>query len=392
MKGQYFYVHDVPFENYWAACEYGKSVNGWIEAKVDPWHLEQWADVDPQQVKSKPIWYWIDKQIHNIFSQYSKPRLHWSGGTDSHTVLVKTHDLGYRWHAVYTYWMSVFGEPEGADTEVKQPVKWFTPRWQQYTDHWEHWKPWSISNPLWYYTSEWQPGLYKIASRKHLGFASHNRQQHVRYFDNCNGPADINITGHAKPMLFKLDDQWYWIQTHGFNDGTASIPKHIDFFMDGATAKLSVATVYAMRNWYNQHYPEKQGWFTYGSLDMENKFKLLPELGRVNLFSKKIGAGLLGKGVHSLNQKHVHAMQELIDKGYTDIVQQWKDRVQEVVDAFEGDHRWVKVFEVDDPLNPGHTMKFPYMQDHIQWCMKITDKGLEQVDHVPIIDEYNSKM
>jgi hypothetical protein len=392
MKGQYFYVRDVPFENYWSACEYGKRTNGWIECKVDPWHLEQWASVNPEIFLEYDIWHWIDKGLHDIFSTYSMPRLHWSGGTDSHTLLERAYNLDYKWHSVYTFWMTVY-DIGGPAAEVQIPVQWFESCWQQYTLHWDHWKTWEQTNPLLYYCHEWSPGVIKSQSRKHVGFASHNRELHEHYFASKNGfRADVNVGGHMKPTLFRLDDDWYWFQLHSFNDGMSSTTNNHDFYMDGHYPEVAVASVYNMKSWFEQNHPEKQGWCTFGMMDYEEKNQLLPLLGRHKGFTKDIVTGRLGKGAHSQNPKHLHAVIEFLKRGETAPVELWRSRVDEIVEEFRDDHRWIKIFELDDPLREGKKMLFPYMQDHVQFALKITDTGVVPVDHQPIIDEYQHRL
>lgn len=395
MKGQLFYVKDRPYENFWKAAVHAKRSRSWVQCSVDSWHLYQYASVDVKEAMDAPIGHWIDKKIQWIFENHKNPKLHWSGGTDSHAILTRSMRLGYRWPQVFMYTSGVIKEEfDDADAEIAPAYYWMLENQDKITDDFQCYLQWE-RNPREMHHLIWgNPNNVYHMPRLHFGFTCHDRVLTTLPWSHI--ATDINVSGHNKPCLFRLDNDWYWMQHHGMNDGVSSLYNSCAFFSDGNIPQLAVAQAYHAKKYFETHLPHQQGFLTYGLLSGEQKLESLSWIGRSQSFNEQIAMGKLGKGPHSFNRKHYKAIDAFMRLGWQDVVYEWKDRVSEVIATLgteEDGDQWVQVHEIEDPTDRSKTMLFPFPQTNIEFCMKMNEDGMTIVDdYQPIIEEWHSRM
>jgi len=383
MKGQYFYVHDTPHDNYWSAIRHAKQVNAWMETKVSDFHRSQWESVDVQHVVGKSVTHWIDKKMHWLFENFNNMRLFYSGGTDSQTIMDRAIKHGYKWHNTHIFGTSITSDHRPlTNEEINPALDWIVAN-PHASNHFE------VFHPNLQLLENWlDPEFPFLVPRMHMSFAVRDRIFSTAQWQYKT--IDASISGHAKPNLFKdRSNNWYWFQTHGMCDGTASQPNHIAFYIDGFCPEVAISQVYALKNYFETNHPTRTGWCSFANVANSKKEDLNRALGRTPALTYKIGAGLLGKGEHSQNAKHLRLLEEVKQKNRQDLILAWQKQCQRMVHQFRDVPGAIHVHNLPDPLDQNKTMEFPGHVERIQWAYKLESDRVVPVDHTEIIERYN---
>ena len=377
MEGQHFLVGDKKFTNYFAAIRESKHSEHFAHGVIPQWHINSWSQVDVQATMQKPIQHWIDQKLCWLADTYKVKRLHYSGGTDSQTLLVRAKKLGIKFESVWTYFGAMSNDfVPYVDEEVvlgleflknnkhafkKQELSYCT------ESMYENWL-----DPEYPYS---QPGL-------HMGFRISERDIIMQ---NCTVDADCEVTGQAKPILFRKNDTWYMVWLTG-NDQPAHLKGIQYFFSDGYVPEVAISQAYHAKNWIEKNLPKKNGWYsaiTFLKSDIVKNYNHV--IGREPALSTNILLGKYGKG-YPHNDKHSRCMKMLIDQGRWDIVEGYINRCKEVkenLECVEYGLDFAKIKKNMYPANDSRSaeiMYIPNFVDRIPAVLRMDNECLVQVN------------
>ena len=378
MEGQHFLVGNKKFNNYFAAIRESKWTGKFAYGVIPQWHIDAWSTVDVEATMQKPIEHWIDQKLCWLADTYKVKRLHYSGGTDSQTLLVRAMKLGIKFESVWTYLRAMSSDTvPWVDEEVGLGLEFLEKNRHAFKEReltycteqmYENWL-----DPEYPYS---QPGL-------HMGFGISERDIIMQ---SCTVDADCEVTGQAKPILFRKNDTWYMVWLTG-NDQPAHLKGIQYFYSDGYIPEVAVSQAYHTKNWIEKNLPKKDGWYSeikFLSSDMVADFNYV--IGREPALSKNILLGKYGKG-RPHNDKHARCIKMLIDHGRWDIVEGYFDRCKEVKENLESVEYGLEFQEIKKTMYPANdtrsteTIYIPNFIDRIPAVMRMDDECLVQVKH-----------
>lgn len=322
MFGQHYLVSGKKFYSYYQALEHSKKTESFAEYVVPRPHIESILNVDVKSATDKGLNYWIDKKLNWIFKNFKKPKLLYTGGTDSHSILLRAMALGYQFDSTATFTSSLQDDWNYVDSDfffgkkflqnnpsVAKNIEYFCPTIEMY----EHLYLESPTLPYWI------PGWWFCFVLVHPSL----------YVDQI-AKADCTITGHFKPSIICKDGQYYWIIT-GSNEEYIQMPHEISFFGDGYIPEVAVVQAYLARDFYRTYLPEQSGALSLHHIPFSLRPTYHASLGRAPAMSESLAIGtLLGKS-SSLNVRNQRAMEEMILLGRIDICNAWNQKRQQLI-------------------------------------------------------------
>jgi len=324
MQGQHYQVNGSKFYGYYQALKCSKETGLFAEFIIPRWHIDAHLSVDVPSALSKGLEYWIDKKIDWLFDSFSQPKLQYTGGTDSHTILSRAYDKGHQFYSTWTQIGSITNEWfDRCDEEYAPALAWL----EAYPDAVKHTQ---INRPtieiyeqVWQnqvHPAYWLPGWHFCFKPVHRYLYHH---QMIDY--------DCVVSGHFKPHMFKENGHWYWWM-HNSHDEYTFFKNDISFFGDGYIPEVAVAQAYRAKQFFEEHLPEKNGSCTLGTIPYELRPSYHNYLGRLPALSEKIAIGtILAKSTH-LSVKNQQCMEEMIALGRVDICKSWDEKRQEMID------------------------------------------------------------
>ena len=322
MLGQHYSVGGEKFYSYYQALEHSKKTKSFAEYVVPRSHIESILKVDIKSAVDKGLNHWIDKKLNWIFENFKKPKLLYTGGTDSHSIVLRAMALGHQFDSTATFVGSLKDDWDYVDSDfflgkkflqdnpaAAKTVQYFHPTIQMY----EHLYLESPTLPYWI------PGWW-------FNFIL---MQPFLYMDQIV-EADCTITGHFKPAMFCKDGQYYWIIT-GSNEEYTQLPHEISFFGDGYIPEVAVVQAYLARDFYRTYLPKHSGALSLHHIPFSLRSTYHTNLGRTPAMSESLAIGtLLGKS-SSLNVRNQRAMEEMILLGRMDICNAWNQKRQQLI-------------------------------------------------------------
>lgn len=377
MEGQHFLVGNKKFNNYFAAIRESKTTGLFAEGVLPQWHIDAWAKVDVQETMSKPIHHWFDQKLRWIADTYKVKRLNYSGGTDSHTLLLRANQLGIVFDSVWMYFTATKeDEIKHVDGETCPGLDFVKAHPKMYknlelgfctVDMYENWLDKNFPYR--------EPGL-------HMGFRVSERNVIMQ---NCWVDADCEITGQAKPLLYKKENKWYMVWLSGFDQ-----PAHLKgiqyFYSDGYVPEVAVAQAYHAKNWIEKNLKPRNGWYSgIHFMEPKNVISYNQIIGRAPALNEDILHARFGKGGPH-NGKHTEAMHLISNKGRWDIIEGYMARCEEVIADLQDVHYGIDIQETNKSMYPRNHNKFyekflvPRFIDRILAVLEMQDEYLVSVD------------
>lgn len=326
MIGQHYSVSGKKFYSYYQALKHSKKTGTFAEYIIPRTHIESLLSVDVEFAFNKGLKYWVDKKLNWIFENFKKPKLLYSGGTDSHSILLWAMSLGHQFDSTATFLSSLQDDWNYVNSDLllgkkflqdnpcaAKNVEYFRPTIEMYEQLYLE------SSTLPY----WIPGWW-------VNFVL----QQAPLYINQIAETDCAVTGHFKPLIVCKDSQYYWIIT-GTNDEYIQLPHEISFFGDGYIPEVAVVQAYLAKNFYKTYLPEQSGVLSLHHIPFGLRPTYHASLGRAPAMSKSLAIGtLLGKS-SSLNVRNQRAMEEMILLGRMDICNAWDQKKQQLINELQ---------------------------------------------------------
>ena len=369
------------FTNYYAALRYSGETKSFAEYVFPKFHTDAFESVKIQGLLDKPRQYYIKEKLSWIFRQHDTQRLHYTGGTDSHTILALAQQMGFKFTDSLTACASLRMDPY-VDEEYVPAVEYlknnqgcvdnpeiFYPTVKDFEDLWRDTK-------IFYQT----PGAY---------FTFRPIYPHFRMKDQ--GETECEIQGHSKPKLVRKNGNYYWIGINN-NDEYMGFKNEIAFFGDGFIPELAVQDVYLAKKFWQEVLPCRDE----TKLESIN-FEHVPEdkrsafnnwLGREPALNDTINIGtILGKA-NGLNVKNNRSMSEIISMGRQDIVDMWNNTREKIIKDLKDIPYGIELIGQKCAYdNYEKAIMIPKRVNRIGFCYRLDPDRLTPADHVELFNE-----
>jgi len=325
VRGQHFSVDGEKFYNFYAALRWSDKVKSFSEYVIPRENLDAFESVKIADIKNRDPRYYIKEKLTRIFKEYPTQRLHYSGGSDSHTILQVANEMGLSFTDSLTAGSSVL-KSDYVNEEYVPGIRYlqenknavinpeiFHPTVKHFEDLW--------SDP---------ENLYTQSGIDFLCF----RPMYTDIIMEGREPRDCEITGHSKHKLVRKDNQYYWVM-FSCNDEYMKLNNEISFYSDGLLPELSVQQAYLSKEFFERAIPVKDNnimeTLCFETTPEAKREEFNKKLGRTKSLTHEIAMGtILGKA-NGLNEKSHRSMKEMLSIGRPDILKMWERSISSII-------------------------------------------------------------
>lgn len=366
MLGQHYRVGDKKFLNAYAGLYESAKTGQYCEFVLPQYHIDQFLTVDVPSLKNYSSKDLMKQKLAQLRDENNRVRLNYSGGNDSHTILLIAQEMGIEFDCIFMYTNSIL-EDSNVEYEYCSAIEYGKTTGMDFVLH----RP-SISD----FETVWKDKLSftKINDFYH-GFAPHFSELYFKDYEKDY----LEILGNDKPRYYCKDDVYYWIITDNSDWGLHT--EHEDFFLGSKFPELAVKQVLLGVDYLKKYYPSKQGFIDCKMLDVESFSRYLNiQKGIDNKIRKT------NKDHHEfgyLNEKHRRSLTQMLQLGRNDIINDWIN-VSEFIDKslsdslFGIEQRSVYIKEIN------HSVKLTTNTARTGAIFKILDDSIELIPHTDI--------
>ena len=380
MQGQCYTVNGKSFLNKFSALRCAKQENAFAEFHIPQWHLDAFESVSVKDVVAQSPEYWIDYKIEKLFEIYPNMRLWYSGGTDSDTILMRALQKNKKFHHVL---MHIRGQKDCEYIEFDvEPGYQFLKKNPKVGNNVE-----IYHNTIDDYANLWLGTSPTDNVDDHVMVFYPSSRSHALKNSRLQLEIDLNVEGHAKPLIYAKNGVYYYIYTDGYNEGR--VINSSSFYLDGIVPQVAISQVYAAKNFFQTYYPDRNGILTYATLPTSSRRNYHKALGRIVPRTEEISWGNHGnaKGGHPLNLKNAIAMKNCIASNRQDIVEAFFKKSQNILDEFADYQYAFSKFEVDNPVNFGpKKLILPREISRIAFAYRLDEHEIVRVPHHNIFE------
>ncbi len=381
MRGHHYSVNGMRFFNFYAALRYSAKVpHAFAEYVFPKFHTDAYESVKIKALLDKPRQYYIREKLSWIFRHHDTQRLHYSGGTDSHTILTVAQRMGFKFTDSLTACSSV---------RMDQYVD------EEYVPALEYLKnnPDCVDNAeIIYPTVEDFEKLWRDPETfyKHHGAYFTFRPIYPQITMRGRREKDCEITGHSKPKMVRKNGHYYWIGLNN-NDEYMGFKNEVSFFGDGFIPELAVKEAYLAKKFWQEVVPcrdeTKLEGICFNDIPVDKRSAFNSFLGREPAFNDTIATGtILGKA-YGLNVKNNRSMSEIISLGRQDIADMWNKTREKIIKDLKDIPDGIKLISQKCAFdNYEKITMIPMRINRIGFCYRLDTDRLTPVDHVELFN------
>lgn len=315
MNQQHYRVGEKYFVNAYAALYESAQTGKFSEGIAPKYHLDRYSAVDVAKLQHSTTADLIRQKLSILRDSESRIRLHYTGGRDSHTILLAALDMGIEFDCLFTHTNSITDNPS-VEEEFVPGIEFAQTTGMHHIVH----RP-SIDDFEEVWTDPWCFTKYEDF---YHGFVPWYSDIFLRNYDQDY----LELLGVDKPWYFVHNNKYYWI----LNDATDYCigRRHEDFFLGSICPELTVKQVYQGYEFVKSR--NKQGFVVYKDLPQK---QFCRHLGLHDGIDVKHNAEKLSKDFHAtgyFNNKHYRSMLQVQDMGRQDIVDAWRNTSEHLVE------------------------------------------------------------
>ena len=315
MYQQHYRVGEKTFVNGYAAL-YESAQTGLFSEGIAPrFHLDAYSAVDVSKLQYFTTADLIRQKLSVLRDSESRIRLHYTGGRDSHTILLAALDMGMEFDCLFTHTNSITVNPS-VEEEFVPGIEFAQSTGMRHIVH----RP-SIGDfeEVWY-----DPWCFIKYEDFYHGFVPWYSDIFLRNYDQDY----LELIGVDKPWYYVNGDDYYWI----LNDGTDYCigRRHEDFFLGSTCPELTVKQVYKGYDFIKQL--NKQGFVIYKDLPQK---QFCRHLGLHDGIDIKYNTEKRSTDFHAtgyFNNKHYRSMLQVKEAGRQDIIDAWRETSANLVE------------------------------------------------------------
>lgn len=306
MYQQHYMAGNKKFIGAYAGLYESAKTGQYCDFILPQYHIDSFLKVDVPSLKNYSSKDLMKKKLAQIRDENHSIRLGYSGGRDSHTILLIAQEMGIKFDSIFMYTNSILEDPN-TEYEYVPGIEYASNTGMDFILH----RP-SIADFETVWKDKWS--FTKIDDFYH-GFTPHFSDLFLQnYSQDC-----LEILGVDKPRYYCKDGTYYWIITDFFD--WCLNRKHEDFFLGSTTPELAVKQVLLGIEYIKKYHPTKQGFIDHKMLEVEPFCRHLgiqegidKKIRKTNEDHNQFGA---------LNEKHRRSLTQLIQLGRKDIIDDW---------------------------------------------------------------------
>lgn len=223
---RYYVVMGEKYSNPWLAFERVKGTNHNIDFYYETDDFQNLGKINVDLDKD-----YLAEALKDLFSKHKKVNLLYSGGTDSHTILMTALRNNLTFNRILTFGKSLTGDPyfngETGNPEIFSFMRQHCPTWEFIPNRLE-WMDRIFSDPLWF--------------QKDGGMFAYCPETHLSYLPELNiDPDEIYIVGKDKPYIIWRDGNWYAYYVHEAAYDFSDKPNFINLYTTAEYPELFVS-------------------------------------------------------------------------------------------------------------------------------------------------------
>ena len=340
MPFPYRYNVDVHrFMNFFLAHDYAHKNNGFVDFKLSESDVNTFLSVDVEGLHSVDIRSLYKKKICWIRDNFKKTRLFYSAGTDSHTILQLSQELGIDYDSVVLETCSITRDPK-LDAELVPGIEYAT---QTGVKNFEVIRP-EVRHFERYHDPFW---VKDVCGGNLFGFRGAKMDVVVRDMEPMTC-----ISGMDKAWIYvSAEGKYYWVITD-YPYTQYMRFDHVPFFLDSNIPEVAVKQAYCVKKFLQERHPHHRGLFeSTGKMHVDEKLSYLKYVGRTNPLSPLLAdPNIMGKKIPLyLSRKHSGVMQELKDMGRGDLVSAYYHSLEMIKKQYRDHNSCLSVDEAGHP-------------------------------------------
>lgn len=361
MLGQYYKVGDKTFISPYEGLRESARTGLFAEYILPDSVKQSFLNINPNDLPDNKIL--IKEKIDFLTDKFNNCRLHYSGGNDSHTILLASSSL----KDVYLY-LRGLKNPEWIDEEYMFGVRYLKNGKFDYTiknysiEHYEVWL--DPETPYKYpdFYAGFTPTWYDILEPQ---------EKHSDYF---------HIHGWDKPFLYAKGDSYYWVILD--HQDYLRAYQHCDFYQDHFYPQLAVSQVYSMAKYFKNKNPGLEGWAVYKLGDYKEINFTLGRHVHCDETAQPIKTLQDFKTYGFLNYKQRRSIEEIASLGRTDIIEAYKKTCDQIIQDLKSVQHGINIKSVEAPIIG--KIDVPERINRIGAIYKLHNNGLELLPHCDV--------
>jgi hypothetical protein len=325
MLGQYHRVGNKTFVNAYAGLYESAKTQNFCEYVIPQYHLDRFLSVDVSGLQQYSTQNLIRKKLKVIRDTNSKIRFHYTGGRDSHTMLLTALDMGIKFDCLFTQTNSIIPDPV-VEYEYVNGIE-FAKQSDMYSI--VH-RP-SIED----FELVWKDKLsFTKYEDFYHGFVPVYSEIFLRNYDT----GYLELLGNDKPRYFiDNDGNYYWLIRDDYDYAIGT--HHEDFFIGSVVPELAVKQVYLGYEYLKKYY-NKTGFVDYKNLDRPKFCAYLginqhidTKISNSESVSEKSNLDHINYGY--FNEKHRRTLLQVCQMDRHDIVDAWIETSSFICDSIK---------------------------------------------------------
>jgi len=327
------------FMNFFQAHDYANDNNGFVDFKLSASDVDKYLSVDVERLQSVDVRSLYKKKISWIRDNFKKTRLFYSAGTDSHTILQLSQELGIEYDSVVLETCSLKQDPK-LDSELLPGIEYAT---QTGVENFEVIRPEvrqfeRYNDPFW---------VKDVCGGNLFGFRGAKMDVVVRNMEPMTC-----ISGLDKAWVYvSAEGKYYWVITdYPYTEYMRF--DHVPFFLDSNIPEVAVKQAYCVKQFLQERHPQYKGLFeSTGKMDVDEKLSYLKYVGRTDPLSPVLAnPNIMGKKIPLyLSKKHLGVMDELKDIGRGDLVSAFYNSLDTIKREYANHNSCLSVDEYGHP-------------------------------------------
>ena len=368
MLGQHYRVGTKHYNNVYAGLYASALTQTFCENVIPQYHLERFASVDLSALEHTTTQQLIDKKLRVLRDMHDRIRFHYTGGSDSHTIMLAAQRLGMVFEEYFLHTNSIHGDPYVEEEfvpgieylrSIGVPRTVHRPRIQDFERVW------------------FDSDCFTKYGDFYHGFVPWYSEVFLDYYDRDY----FELLGVDKPFYYQdTQGNYYWLVRDDYDYCVNT--QHEDFFLGSECAELTVKQV--MQGYqYALAHDAKPGFIVYKDWDQQDYFNHLGLHPGIDRKYQQHKTAQQHTQTGYFNEKHRRSMQEVISMGRQDIVDAWIDTSRFIVDALLPAPWGIDVHTIDLPEHNSEVTLSTNIA-RIGAIFKITSTNLELLPHTDI--------
>ena len=366
MHEQHYRVGSKIFINAYAGLYESAKTNIFCEFIIPQYHLDSFTKVDVQSLSQYTSQDLIEEKIRRLRDTYPRIRFHYTGGRDSHTMMLAAQKLGIKFEQLFTHTNTIWEDPKD-EYEFVSGIEYAKTTGMH---HIVHRATMNDVEEVWC-----NPDCFNSYDDFYHGFNPIYTDLFLRNYNKDY----LELLGLEKPRYFIKGNNYYWL-LHDAGDYCTPQP-HEDFFIGSFFPELAIKQVMQGLAYIKKFHPTKQGFVDHKDLDVQKFCRYLGLDDGIDTKINKTNEDYWKYGY--FNEKHRRCLYQVFNQGKHFIVNEWVKRGWEIADKLRHAPHGLHEFKFIEPkIKQEVCMTTPVVR--IGAIFKLNQDSIELLPHKDI--------